>query len=962
MKKVFIFVLISVLISNFAFSEPRKSKSEILKAIRHYQRLMESAQPKPDERYTKQNTTPWLLAPKSNLPIFLNVNTIDNEANEVYKMQNESSVAVNPTNPKNLIASAVDYRNNSSTWVYVSDDGGRTWRNINLGRPYPNWRSSNDPSVYFALDGTGYLCYGGFGEFDENQPVNVGENGVFIAKTTDGGKTWKAHIPVIVHRGIQTLDSLFEDKYYVHVDNSPTSPYFGTVYIPWKRVTPRDSATQIVISQSTDKGETWSIPVEVSYRLPGSSEDTTFGQSFPLAATGPNGELYVVWNHGIEHGVGFAKSTDGGKTFTQPRIIHRYNIFGRTKFIDGQGYRHVVKDSVRAEAYPVIVCDITNGPRRGYLYLCWAADNPPNVYFSRSTDGGVNWSNPVIVHSDTLNDQFWPWMAIDPLNGDIAIMYFDSRNCPDNLMVECFVSYSSDGGLTWDDRRAADIAINLRLNPFRGNAFAGDYSGCAFFDGVVYPTWVDMRNAVLNLLDSDVFTAIVNTRAPLPVENLIAQIIPENPTTLKLSWENPTERSFGQPLSQSEYKILVKRNDGNIKIFDGNIYDFIDTALTPYQKYEYNFYVVAGNDTSIVRTVASYAGGAKEPAAPEILYANGSANFDVKLSVKIPSLRADNFTPLANAKYINLYRDNKKVATIQINSNDTSKIVELFDATFLRGYFTYSATIVDEFGNESQKSTPVLVYSDEIKILEPFIENFDQNIPKYYIGGNWQITNETYASAPYSLSNAPRKRYENGQCDTLMLFPFVMNGNNIYIQFKHAAIIANNDFGTLEYSRDGGKTWNNNFSGSIAQWKKNDYQFWNDNILDERDWKVETLIIPASWDTIYLRFRFFSNVVVNDLGWYIDDVSINDKMSTVSESQSIIAYPNPARDFIKVQASNLKSIKFISSIGKIIFEKENIISNNDLIIPLNNINSGTYLLIIFDEFGNSKTEKIVIIK
>lgn len=945
-------------------AENKKSKSEIIKAIRHYQRLMESAQPTPDLRFQKQDKTPWIMSNNLKLPLFLNSNTIDSEAAEYYKMQNESSVAINPTNPKNMIASAVDYRNNSATWVYVSDDAGKTWRNVNLGRPYPNWRSSNDPSVYFALDGTGYLCYGGFGEFDENQPVNVGENGVFIAKTTDGGKTWKAHIPVIVHLGMQTLDSLFEDKYYVHVDNSPTSPYFGTVYIPWKRVTPRDSATQIVLSRSIDKGESWSLPVAVSNRLPGSSEDTTFGQSFPLAATGPNGELYVVWNHGIEHGVGFAKSTDGGLTFSEPRIIHKYNIFGRTKFIDGQGYRHVVKDSVRAEAYPVIVCDITNGPRRGYLYLCWAADNVPNIYFSRSTDGGNTWSNPIIVHSDTTNDQFWPWMALDPLNGDLAVMYFDSRNCPDNLLVECYVSYSSDGGLTWTDRRAADQPSNLRLNPFRGNAFAGDYSGCAFYDGVVYPTWVDMRNAVLNLLDSDVFTAIVNTRAPLPVENLTAKILPESPTTLELNWENPTHRSFGQPLSSNDFQIFAKRNDGKTFVFDGSTQNFTDTNLVPYQKYEYEFYVVSGKDTSISRTVASFAGGAKEPAEPKILSSKGSSDYHIKLNIKIPTLRADNFTPLANAKYIYLYRDGLKVQTIEINPSDTSKTLEIFDSTEHRGFYVYSATIVDIYGNESKKSERIIAYSDEIRQVENYSENFDGIIPKYFIGGSWQKSNEIYASKPYSFSNSPNRKYENGQCDTLLLFPFIMNGTDVELKFIHSAIIANNDFATVEYSRDNGNNWTNDFSGYIAQWKKQDYEFWKDNYLNEQDLKQERLIIPASTDTIFIRFRFYSNQVVNDLGWYIDDIEIREKTLSVQNFDDLNIYPNPAKEFLKIENStDIKSIKLISSLGNTLFEDATSFSKaNEYILSLSEFASGNYYLIITDNSGNYRVHKFIIAK
>src|SRR5690606_31005806 len=109
-----------------------------------FKRYMMSAHPLP-ESLKKSPDNNILLSEKSMLPNFLNVNTnMDEDPADPNKMQNESSIAVNPKNPSNLIASAVDYRANSSTWVYVSSDGGNTWRNLNLGKPFPEWRSTND--------------------------------------------------------------------------------------------------------------------------------------------------------------------------------------------------------------------------------------------------------------------------------------------------------------------------------------------------------------------------------------------------------------------------------------------------------------------------------------------------------------------------------------------------------------------------------------------------------------------------------------------------------------------------------------------------------------------------------------------------------------------------------------------------------------------------------------------------
>lgn len=166
---------------------------------------------------------PILLAQQVFESDFANINLIEPEQDNS-PMQNESSIAINPLNPRQMIASAVDYRANQSAWVYVSSDAGRSWRNISLGKPnYPRWTAGNDPSVAWGPDGTAYVVYGAF---DRSTPP-TGENGVFLARSTDGGQTWQSHIPIILHLGRMTADSAFEDKYYVSVDHCSTSPYRG---------------------------------------------------------------------------------------------------------------------------------------------------------------------------------------------------------------------------------------------------------------------------------------------------------------------------------------------------------------------------------------------------------------------------------------------------------------------------------------------------------------------------------------------------------------------------------------------------------------------------------------------------------------------------------------------------------------------------------------------------------------
>ncbi len=828
---------------------------------------------------------------------FPNVNLIVSPENDPVPVQNESSIAVNPVNPSVLIASAVDYRRNSSTWVYISTDGGRTWINKNLGKPFPSWVSSNDPSVAFDATGRGYLCYGGF---DVSQP-RTGENGVFVAITTDNGQTWQAHIPVILHTGPQTPDSAFEDKYYITVDNSSTSPYRLTAYIPWKRVIARDSSTQIVLARSTDGGLTWSAPVPVSHRLPHSSEDTTFGQSFPLAATGPNGEVYVVWNYGPEHGIGFAKSTDGGQSFSEPRIIVRYQPLGTAREIPG-GIRHTVKGGVRAETYPVLVCDTLPGERNGYLYLCWAAGSIPSVYFSRSTDGGETWSTPIIVHSDATNDQFWPWMSQDPVTGYLAIMYLDSRDDPNNILTYTYVSISTDGGLTWVDRRVADIGSDIRRNPFQGNSFAGDYSGCAFYDGIVYPSWVDMRNTIVSTLDNDVYTAIVDVQAPLPVDTLIATVLPQQPTALLLSWDSVRSRVFGQPLSAKEIRYVLRRQSQVIAVFSGSQHQYLDTGLVPFDTVLYELQVVVGEDTSKSVHTVGYPGGARQPAPPAMqLVAAGSET--VELEVYLPTRRADGQTPLVNLAAVWLYRDGELLKTIPVARTDTGSVIRIRDTVSQPGFYTYAVAVADAMDppNVSERTPRILLFVGTP--VSTLAENFDDaDVPRYFNAG-WKRSGEFTHSPPFALTESPGQRYERRAKDTLILFPVrVQSGEGVQIRFWHAALIHHTDTGFVEIA------WN-----TLERWEKllatnrEDYPAWKDGVMDASDWKEETLVVapPTAQDSLlFVRFRFKAGVIGNDEGWYLDDIRIQ-AISTVAELQrsDLRVYPIPTARWLVVESA-----------------------------------------------------------
>src|SRR5919108_1000167 len=114
----------------------------------------------------------------------------DTRANTEYSCfpQNETTVDVNPLNPKNVIGGANDYRlGGSFSGVYATADGGRHWYDtLHVVPSLQNgdmMDSSGDPAITFDREGTAYLASIVFQRTNDT-------NGIFVNRSTNGGFTW----------------------------------------------------------------------------------------------------------------------------------------------------------------------------------------------------------------------------------------------------------------------------------------------------------------------------------------------------------------------------------------------------------------------------------------------------------------------------------------------------------------------------------------------------------------------------------------------------------------------------------------------------------------------------------------------------------------------------------------------------------------------------------------------------
>lgn len=403
----------------------------------------------------------------------------------------EVTIAINPTNPDNIIAASFQTgrppKPHAGSYHYVSMDGGKSWKTVPTADPKN--LVQGDDVVAFGSDGIAYHAHLSFDGIRMVRPPRA-ENGMIVNVSRDGGLTWTDGTPAVNH--LNTVIP-FEDKPGLVVDNAPGSKLKGNVYLAWTRFDVYGSSnpehhSQIYFSRSTDKGQTFSMPMRIS-DVGGDCVDSDNTVEGAVPAVGPNGEVYVVWAGPL--GLVFDKSLDGGLTFGKDKVISNFP----------GGWDFSVDGLDRANGMPVTAVDLSDGPNKGTLYVNWIDERngDRDVFVMSSHDGGASWSPPVRVNDDQLRNgkvQFFTWMSTDPVDGSVNIVFYDRRDLP-GALTAVTLARSVDGGHTFVNHKVdlAPFACNSRV-------FFGDYSSVSAYGGRVVPVFmhfVDDRSLAVSV-------------------------------------------------------------------------------------------------------------------------------------------------------------------------------------------------------------------------------------------------------------------------------------------------------------------------------------------------------------------------------------------------------------------------------------------------------------------------------
>ncbi len=353
-------------------------------------------------------------------------------------------------------------------------------------------------------------------------------SGPDAADTTKDGLEYYGTTVVAQGSSAPNLLGVFHDKTSIEADRTGGS-CDGNVYFSWSRFN-GNGANAIYFSRSTDHGVTFSSPMKLTNPIP--------SVQFPDISVTGNGHVYVTFRSfnsvaGSTDSVYIVKSTDCGKTFSQPQQITTFipsdaqdqnnpepiptpqSQPDDPSFSDDaqssrardcgdfgdhctSGYTFFRRDTqVRSTAdqldntreWIYMVYDATKPGTEVPTGTTYGTDGPgvggqDATFFLRYDGASGSHTTPIVIDNQAAGHQVFPDISAD--GGVLHSIWWDSRldpcysvtrpigNCADRSTVpslDVFGATSTDRGTTWTGKtRVTDVSTNPNYEQFDNRA------------------------------------------------------------------------------------------------------------------------------------------------------------------------------------------------------------------------------------------------------------------------------------------------------------------------------------------------------------------------------------------------------------------------------------------------------------------------------------------------------------
>lgn len=411
--------------------------------------------------------------------------------------QNEPAIAVNPTNPQNVVIGSNDYRlccdsamhNDGGGIAYSSFDGGKTfeqvispgWTTISGGRGFFGAvDSAGDPSLAYGPHGTLYYANMAF-----SRSSNL--NGLAVSVSKDGGRSFsRPHL----------VAALNDPRYFIDKPWVTVGPG-GMIYVSFTLFVSDDSghyvASPIFLAESRDS-------VHWKYYLVSGGWFYNQGSTPQVS---PTGKLFVSFE-------GYDVSTGQDEILVVSAAAHTLTVVASVHdnpacyFVNGDGRETLTGETFRSNNFPAFSID----PVTGRQVLAWA-DNVScskptrsEILTSFGNASGTHYSAPYQLPGE--GDRSFP--AVAAFNGSVAVSYYTRGYATDGKSLDYALQYPLVGQ---QEFRLTEQSSDPSLQ-FDG-AFIGDYTGLVLgTDGVAHAAWTDFRGLPgVTAPNQDIYTAAV---------------------------------------------------------------------------------------------------------------------------------------------------------------------------------------------------------------------------------------------------------------------------------------------------------------------------------------------------------------------------------------------------------------------------------------------------------------------
>ncbi len=393
---------------------------------------------------------------KINSTYFTTQVNVDNSGMDIIgDAGNETSIAVDPTNPNRMVIGWRQFDTVTSNFRQAgygySTDGGLTWTFPGVLNPGV-FRS--DPVLDFSAEGNFY-----YNSLKGNFACDV-------YNIIGDGVIWGGPVPA--NGG---------DKQWMRVDRT-NGIGAGNIYSNWNI---SYTTCDWDFTRSTNGGFTFEDCVQVDS-----------SPRWGTIAVDADGTLFICGQRGSNLIV--IKST----TAKDQSIPVSFDSVANVNLDGLLSSGGINPQGLLGQMW--IDVDISEGTGHGNVYVLATVNRSSNpdladVMFARSTDGGVTFEDPIKINTDsgTDNIQWFGTMAVAP-NGRIDAVWLDTRDAPlgtDDSVL--YYSFSEDQGDTWSSNEAISIPFNPHIGYPQQNKM-GDYYDMVSDNNGVHLAWANTIN------------------------------------------------------------------------------------------------------------------------------------------------------------------------------------------------------------------------------------------------------------------------------------------------------------------------------------------------------------------------------------------------------------------------------------------------------------------------------------